>query len=775
MRPHEYEEIPYDEWEGMPEGWVNYETELWMSEWYDVPLKNSDGSDAEYYAVQSAAPPYSTYYPVDPLRTPTVTAVPINPNNSGNSGNTNNTNNPNSGTGGAGGSSDPQGQNLRSANIYRTNALMLLANPISATNLPTNSFSFNSVPKYVLQIVNVTSPTPVDLELGPRKNIFLPNGVAPTATKNFDFTIAPSTLIGTPSYTPIPASSSITVNGANAGSFGNIHFTNTGKYYYDIKEIVPASYTAGTDYFGYTFDPNTYTVEVYVTVDTSGNLQATVSLVTTLPNPSTNPPTPATTTPISTTKVNSQDVYLVDLTNNFTPVPTELDFPVEKLITGNPRPASPTTDFQFQLIPITTNAPMPTNVTTKVTDNGSSNVYNCSFDKITYTEPTPANQPWEYKVVESNTGVTGFTYSQSEYTVRVYVTLGSDGKLTAKYEVRKDKDDKGNVIPNPTFSSTEKLSFTNEYKPTPITLTPEVEKNFAGQSRTGNLQSFTFTLSPDPTSPDTPPMPTVAGGDTVILTDTVGALSTVLSGKFGQITFTSAGTYKYTVYEVNTGATGYTYDTALYTIEVTVTDVNRALQQSFVIKDAKGNILTNTTTGTNIDIVPFTNTYNPVPLNLSLSGTKTLRNMFLRPNMFYFNLKGPDENGNNLNMVASNNAGGVFTFSPITYTRPGVYTYTITEMIGSLYKTTYDTSVYTVTVTVNDKNGTLTPDLKITRTLNGVTTSVNSIEFVNVYHPDVPKTGYGPSNNGLLYSLFALSLVTLIGALISKPKRKRKN
>ena len=42
--------------------------------------------------------------------------------------------------------------------------------------------------------------------------------------------------------------------------------------------------------------------------------------------------------------------------------------------------------------------------------------------------------------------------------------------------------------------------------------------------------------------------------------------------EYGEFLFTRPGTYAYRIYEVNTGAEGYTYDEAVYTVAYTVSE-----------------------------------------------------------------------------------------------------------------------------------------------------------------------------------------------------------
>lgn len=70
----------------------------------------------------------------------------------------------------------------------------------------------------------------------------------------------------------------------------------------------------------------------------------------------------------------------------------------------------------------------------------------------------------------------------------------------------------------------------------------------------------------------------------------------------------------------------------------------------------------------------------------------------------------------------------------IRYTQPGTYVYTVTETADSQQGWLYDTSVYTVTVTVTEKDGRLTADTEISKGEE----STDRIEFVNRYDGALP-------------------------------------
>lgn len=80
-------------------------------------------------------------------------------------------------------------------------------------------------------------------------------------------------------------------------------------------------------------------------------------------------------------------------------------------------------------------------------------------------------------------------------------------------------------------------------------------------------------------------------------------------------------------------------------------------------------------------------------------------------------------------------------FGEISFTKPGTYVYTISEKNGGVEGYTYDSTVYTVTYEVTEKNGELSVAKKITDNKGN---NVTSIEFTNNYKTPgnkLPQTG----------------------------------
>ena len=195
---------------------------------------------------------------------------------------------------------------------------------------------------------------------------------------------------------------------------------------------------------------------------------------------------------------------------------------------------------------------------------------------------------------------------------------------------------------------------------------------------------------------------------------------------FSPKVFSAVGTYHYLISEINGGVTGIQYAENQYLLTVAVTDNGSgALQAAATLKqrakadDSFGAAADYTDTG-----VAFVNTYAPLETQVTLTGTKVLTGRVLEAEEFSFVVT--DSQGK----VVSNGlnaADGTIAFRPITYTAPGTYTYTVTEVAGGLKGVKYDTTSFTVTVTVVDNGGKLEAN---------VTYPTGGVVFENTYTPD---------------------------------------
>ncbi len=123
--------------------------------------------------------------------------------------------------------------------------------------------------------------------------------------------------------------------------------------------------------------------------------------------------------------------------------------------------------------------------------------------------------------------------------------------------------------------------------------------------------------------------------------------------------------------------------------------------------------------------------------SLTLEASKTLKNKALEADAFNFVLK--DENGETIQTVA-NDADGNVTFSPLNYTLKdvGTHVYTVSEVQRENTEVTYDTTEYTVEVTVADAgNG----KLKVSKTIKKGDDTVDAIAFENIYKGVIDISG----------------------------------
>ncbi len=339
-----------------------------------------------------------------------------------------------------------------------------------------------------------------------------------------------------------------------------------------------------------------------------------------------------------------EDQYSVDeiiFENYYEPDTTSAILGGMKQLTGKELTAG---EFTFKLAAVG-EAPMPDANTATNAATGE-----FQFGNITYTTAGI----YTYEISEVNDGKAKYTYDDSVYTATVEV-IDTNGKLAA------------------TVTYSDDVVFKNSYKPEAVTLRGETAlkgtKTLTGRAMKDG--EFVFQLK--------------NATDEVVL-----EASNDVNGNFQlePLTFEEAGTYYYTLVEKNTEAGGVTYDTDSYTVKVTVIDEGGYLAADVDYLDDNGQEAA----------VVFENSYKPQSTSVRLSAVKKLEGRTLQDGEFTFVLT--DANGTT--MTAQNDVTGVVLFSGIVYEQAGVYTYTIAEWAGTDADITYDDTVYTVTVTVED-------------------------------------------------------------------------
>ena len=125
----------------------------------------------------------------------------------------------------------------------------------------------------------------------------------------------------------------------------------------------------------------------------------------------------------------------------------------------------------------------------------------------------------------------------------------------------------------------------------------------------------------------------------------------------------------------------------------------------------------------------------PEPVKVKLQFTKALAGRTLQDGEFDFKIQ---DTASGYNETVSNQNGKV-TFSELTFTKPGVYTYKVNEVPGTDTDVDYDGMESTVTITVTEKNAIGDLDAKVTYTsINGQDASGNTTDTnVSATNPTV--------------------------------------
>lgn len=363
-------------------------------------------------------------------------------------------------------------------------------------------------------------------------------------------------------------------------------------------------------------------------------------------------------------------------------------------------------------------APMPTR--RSITNDANGNV---AFGDVTFNST-------DFK--EGETKV--FTYTVKETGTVQGVTNDSESAKTFTVKVTRKNNRLAAVVADGADTA---FTFVNKYTASPVRVEIGGDKTLTGRSQKAG--EFFFNLQNEK-------------GETVATTTTpAGAKDGEADDfRFPDQTFTKPGIYSYLVSEEsgNKGNKGgITYDTSVYKVQVKVTDNGKgALQSEIAYPDGQQGIL-------------FKNTYKPAPETVALDVTKTLNGRDMTSDeSFKIKVKAQDvtaedkkdakDEGATLKsteLLFQNLKNGDKGVAPdyVTFTRPGIYQYAISEESGHAVGVTYDKSVYYVKyVVTDDGNGHL-----VVQTLFGKDKDKLSefkpsegiqrptAEFVNTYTP----------------------------------------
>lgn len=363
------------------------------------------------------------------------------------------------------------------------------------------------------------------------------------------------------------------------------------------------------------------------------------------------------------------------------------------------------------------------------------------FGTVTFKEPGT----YVFDVSEDNTTTaSGWTYDDNTRQIVVTVTDNNEGALVASVD--------GN---DPLF--------TNAYVPNGVTVGDDeadlqVTKDVTGAAA---VSEFDFTLQ---LTSDNAGNVQGLGENNSITKSTTG-----LTGKedsetvdFGDLTFTAVGDYTFTVTETTQAPenTSWTYDNSPKTITIHVTDDGNDGQLDAAFDETNGNnpTIVNSYKATG-DLPGDAEGVKDLTVSKEIDGRA-----WQEGDSFTFKLEQSENNPGGVTLPE--NASGLViaydenaedqnatysdSFGNITFTLPGTYTFTVSEVQPAADTdtegVTYDTTVYTVNVEVTDAGeGVLNAEITSIDDQDG--NSSEALNFTNTYEPsgstDLPDEGQG--------------------------------
>jgi len=259
-------------------------------------------------------------------------------------------------------------------------------------------------------------------------------------------------------------------------------------------------------------------------------------------------------------------------------------------------PAWSTADdtFTYQVTALETGSPMPSGSVTEAYTFTIDGTGNAAVGAIDFTRAGI----YRYEIKQVITAPkTGYDYDGQVYAVTIYVKNSGAGLANEVIVQNSDGDKVGSI------------RFENAYNPLAsdpaVMVDPPVKKTVTGSL--GRDGTFKFRLE---AKDALNPMPTGSR-------DGVKTITIAGSGEedFGTWSYTAAGSYNYTISEVNTGEAGYKYDQTVYTIADSVRDVAGRLVVERTVTDGANK---------QVSACAFTNEYKPVDSsNKSVNGSNT--------------------------------------------------------------------------------------------------------------------------------------------------------
>lgn len=314
----------------------------------------------------------------------------------------------------------------------------------------------------------------------------------------------------------------------------------------------------------------------------------------------------------------------------------------------------------------------------------------------------PTDGVYRYQVKERKGDNAGVAYDSRTWILTVTV---QDDLTTFKRHVT------ANATCDGVRSDT--IQFTNTYAPKDATVTLTAHKTFGNANNShAKLADFQFQLFDNEQAVGVPVQTANAAEDGTIRFQPLTFTASQLKGN-------KSKTFTYTVREIRQSAGGVNYDSHMGMWQITVTD------------DLTGQLKAQTRTNA-AHPTTFTNTYQAKPVSVQFRAHKTLNDpdhTGIQPQAGQYEFTCvEDKTGGQIGTVKTNDQQGNILFDTISYTKTGVYDYTLSEVHGDKGGITYDATKHHVTVTVTDNGeGQLLADVKYD---NGT----NIPEFTNTYH-----------------------------------------
>lgn len=379
-----------------------------------------------------------------------------------------------------------------------------------------------------------------------------------------------------------------------------VKYDKAGTHTYTLREV-----NGGTTSKGITYDGTTHTIVTTITDKGDGTLEAKHELK------------------------GAEDAKNIKFENTYSvaPLETEVDFGLSKFIDG--RGWTDADKFSFTITAAEgTDAPLPDPATVTV-DNRDANdegIAAINFGMIRFT----AAGTYKYEIRENASNAAGITYDSRVATAEVTVTENGEGKLIANVTKKENGD------------------FTNKYR-TELNYTAagglKLSKTLSGRPMTEG--QFTFTVTPaDEASANALGLHEGANNFKSHAT-AEGAVDriNILAGKEVKLTQADAGkTFKYTVAEKNDGNPGYTYDDAVRTVTIAVSDDGAGTLTATTTVSGGSDVPLTTEYKTGASavesaVVPFANSYSASTVKpAQIVATKKLTGRPMADGEFYFGI-----------------------------------------------------------------------------------------------------------------------------------------